>query len=293
LRIASAESQVHGVPLDDIAFHEVGALDSIIDIVGAAVCLDLLKPQRITAGTVELGGGTVRCAHGILPVPAPATLKLCSGMPVHTGGFDREMTTPTGAAILASCVDEFAASSSFREITSAYGIGVRQFDKPNVLRLSWREEDEYGDWIHEELTLLETNIDDLSGEELGFAMERLFDAGALDVTMTPCIMKKSRPGTTLQALCKNDALPSLHRMFFNLAAIGFKETKVLRHSLRREELTLRGEREFRVKRVFLDGGPLREKIEADDRAAFAKEKNISLAKAGEILYAGINNKEKK
>ncbi|MDR0389182.1 MAG: LarC family nickel insertion protein, partial [Spirochaetaceae bacterium] len=105
-RVAASESKVHGVPEDDIAFHEVGALDSIIDIVGAAICLDILKPERISSSAVELGGGTVHCAHGILPVPAPATLLLVQGLPVKTGGFDKEMTTPTGAAILASCVDE-------------------------------------------------------------------------------------------------------------------------------------------------------------------------------------------
>ncbi|GHU31141.1 hypothetical protein FACS1894172_05540 [Spirochaetia bacterium] len=137
-RIAKAESEVHGVPVDNIGFHEVGALDSIIDIVGVAICLDILAPARITAGTVELGGGTVRCAHGELPVPAPATLILCRGMPVHTGGFNKEMTTPTGAAILASQVDEFVSEASFTELKTGYGLGTRKLDKPNALRVSWR-----------------------------------------------------------------------------------------------------------------------------------------------------------
>jgi uncharacterized protein (TIGR00299 family) protein len=140
-RIAAAESQVHGVPLEDVTFHEVGALDSIIDVVGTAICLDILKPDRITGTEIELGGGTVKCAHGILPVPAPATTILVKGLPVRTGGCDKEMTTPTGAAILASCVDAFITGpASFTEIRTGYGIGTRKMEGLNALRVSWREE---------------------------------------------------------------------------------------------------------------------------------------------------------
>jgi uncharacterized protein (DUF111 family) len=205
------------------------------------------------------------------------------------------MTTPTGAAILASCVDEFVDSASFREIKTAYGIGSRRFDKPNALRVSWREETagcETGtadDWLSEELVLLETNIDDLSGEELAFVMERLFEEGALDVTMTPCVMKKSRPAAILAALCEKEKLPALRRAFFQFAAIGFRETKVLRHSLRREEAELRGGfGTARIKRSFLDGKILREKIEAADRAALARAENISLAEADALIRGEIS-----
>jgi uncharacterized protein (DUF111 family) len=199
------------------------------------------------------------------------------------------MTTPTGAAILASCVDEFVDAASFREIKTAYGIGSRTFDKPNVLAVSWREEaaleaEKADDWLSEELFLLETNIDDLSGEELAFVMERLFEEGALDVTMTPCVMKKSRPAAILAALGSREKLPALRRAFFQFAAIGFRETKVLRHSLRREEAELRGGfGTARIKRAFLDGKILREKIEAADRAALARARNISLAEADALI----------
>lgn len=142
-RIAEAEAQVHGVKTEDAAFHEVGALDSIIDVVGSAICLDLLRPERITCGAVELGGGTVVCSHGVLPVPAPATRLLVRGMPVTAGAFDKEMTTPTGAAILAASVDEFIPpelpSGSFRELKTGYGAGTWRTKKPNLLRVSWRE----------------------------------------------------------------------------------------------------------------------------------------------------------
>ena len=200
-RIAEAESRVHGTAVDEITFHEVGALDSIIDITGAAVCLDMLKPDRITASEIELGGGTVQCAHGLLPVPAPATVLLLRGLPVKTGGFNREMTTPTGAAILAVSVDAFLVSGEssavFREIRTGVGIGTRKLDKPNILRVSWREEDTSLTplWNTESLTLLEANIDDMTGEALGFLMEKFFEAGALDVAFIPLLMKKSRPGT--------------------------------------------------------------------------------------------------
>jgi uncharacterized protein (DUF111 family) len=142
-RIAAAEAQVHGVKVEDAAFHELGALDSIIDVLGSAICLDLLRPERVTCGAVELGGGTVNCAHGILPVPAPATRILVRDMPVTTGAFDKEMTTPTGAAILAASVDEFIFPDPppgfFRELKAGYGAGAWRFEKSAPLRVSWRE----------------------------------------------------------------------------------------------------------------------------------------------------------
>jgi uncharacterized protein (TIGR00299 family) protein len=294
-RIAGAESQVHGIPPEDIAFHEVGAMDSIIDIVGAAVCLDILKPDRVTCGEVELGGGTVTCAHGVLPVPAPATLILCRGMPVKTGGFDKEMTTPTGAAILAASVDEFTLSGSFTCLRTGYGIGARKLDKPNLLRVSWREERDAAvpapaeaGIIAEELILIEANIDDMSGEELGFLMENLFEAGALDVTLSPCVMKKSRPGTVVSVLCPPDKTGILRRtMFRRSSAIGFRETVVRRLSLKREERPVTSAfGTGRVKTVFWEDAPLRSKIEYEDRAKVAREQGVSLADAERIMEEG-------
>jgi uncharacterized protein (TIGR00299 family) protein len=291
-RIAGAESKVHGVPVEDIAFHEVGALDSIIDIAGAAICLDILGPEKITAGEIELGGGTVKCAHGILPVPAPATQLLVRGLPVRTGGFDKEMTTPTGAAILASCVDEFITGPvSFREIKTGIGIGGRKMDKPNMLRVSWRETggvQEAGPWTEENLTLMEANIDDMTGEELGFLMERLFDSGALDVSFSPCTMKKSRPGVVVSVLGRRDSLDTLRETFFRQSATtGFRETAVNRLSLRREEKTIPGPSgEAREKTVFLGGERLGSKIEFEDRARLARERGVSLKEAGRLIRGG-------
>jgi uncharacterized protein (TIGR00299 family) protein len=283
-RLAEAEATVHGVPADEVTFHEVGALDSIIDVVGAALCLDALAPDRVTASPVELGGGTVRCAHGELPVPAPATLLLCKGMLVTTGGFDKEMTTPTGAAILASCVGAFGTAARFTEISTAYGVGSRQMDKPNVLRASLREEADgtagrgAEPWLTEYLVQLEAAIDDMTGEALGFFMDCLFEQGALDVTLSPCVMKKSRPGTIVAVLCREERLARIREtMFTRSETIGFRETLVKRLSLRREEQVLTGDfGTARAKTVFWGDAPLRAKIEYDDRARVARERGISL-----------------
>ncbi|MDR2534440.1 MAG: nickel pincer cofactor biosynthesis protein LarC [Treponema sp.] len=288
-RIAEAEAQVHGAAEEDIGFHEVGALDSIIDIVGTAICLDLLKPDRITCGEIELGGGTVACAHGVLPVPAPATLVLVRGLPVKTGGFNKEMTTPTGAAILAASVDAFVRTSSFTEIKTGYGIGARKMEKPNVLRVSWREEQAASaleePWQTEELVIIEANIDDMTGEALGFLMERLFEAGALDVTFTPCVMKKSRPGTIVSVLGSPEKLSNLRRTMFQYSAtIGFREIPTRRLSLSRKESSITSDfGEVRQKTVFWGEKPLRTKTEYEDRSRIACEQGISLEDAERLL----------
>jgi uncharacterized protein (TIGR00299 family) protein len=277
----------------------VGALDSIIDVVGSAVCLDILRPERITCGEVELGGGMVLCAHGLLPVPAPATMILVRGMPVTTGGFNKEMTTPTGAAILAASVDEFipsgVSSGMFRELKTGYGIGTRRMERPNLLRVSLREScgisaagpESSGSapWKTEALVLLETNIDDMTGEALGFLMERLFEAGALDVTMSPCGMKKSRPGTIVSVLGSFAGLEALRVCLFrHSTAAGFREIPVNRLSLARTEDWIRGDfGEARRKTLCYGDKPLRSKIEFEDRSRLARERGISLEEAEKLI----------
>ena len=296
-RIAEAEAQVHGKAVDDVAFHEVGALDSIVDIVGTAICLDLLKPERITCGAVELGGGTVQCAHGELPVPAPATLLLVRGMPVKTGGFNKEMTTPTGAGILAASVDAFVEAGAFREVKTAYGIGQRKMEKPNLLRVSWREEAdaiagaEAALWQTEKRTVLEANIDDMNGEELGFLMENLFDAGALDVWFTPVTMKKSRPATKVSVLFGAECADAVRKTVFERSTtIGFREFSVDRLSLKREQDEINGTfGKASYKTVFYNDIPVRSKIEYEDRARVAREKGVSLRAAGDLIRGDFGN----
>jgi uncharacterized protein (DUF111 family) len=199
------------------------------------------------------------------------------------------MTTPTGAAILASVVDEFISRARFTEIKTAYGIGTRKLEKPNVLRVSWRGEAENSagarPWKTEELVLMEANIDDMSGEALGFLMEELFGAGALDVSYIPCVMKKSRPGVILRVLCSSVNLDSLRRLMFRKSStIGFREIPVSRLCLPREEQTITGDfGQARRKTVFFEGKPLRSKIEYGDRARVAREKDVSLEEAERLI----------
>jgi uncharacterized protein (TIGR00299 family) protein len=304
-RIAEAEAEVHGVSPDEVTFHEVGALDSIIDVVGTAICLDMLGPDRITAGPVELGGGTVRCAHGILPVPAPAVLALVRGIPVTAGGFNREMTTPTGAAIIAASVDEFVTQCAFTEIRTGCGIGTRRMERPNLLRVSLRETPPVfppapaaamspgagqppGGVLCEELVLIEANIDDMTAEALAFLMERLFASGALDVTITPCLMKKSRPGSIVAALCSRDKLDALRDAMFRYSStIGFREIPSRRISLARATGKLSGGfGSAGTKEVYYNGKLLRSKIEYEDRAAIARARGISLPEAERLIENG-------
>lgn len=197
--IAEAEAKIHGKTPLEVHFHEVGAVDSIVDIVGAAICLEALHVEKIIASKVELGGGFVKCAHGIIPIPAPATLAILKNIPITLGRVNFETTTPTGAAILATNVEVFDAKLDFSVEKIGYGLGERTFEIPNVLRVMLGNMDE-SSLLHNEI-LLETNIDDMSPEILGYAQERLFEAGALDVFTTAIVTKKNRLGVKLSVLC--------------------------------------------------------------------------------------------
>lgn len=197
--IAEAEAKIHGKTPLEVHFHEVGAVDSIVDIVGSAICLEALHVEKIIASKVELGGGFVKCEHGIIPIPAPATLAILKNIPITLGRVNFETTTPTGAAILAVNVEVFDAKLDFSVEKIGYGLGERTFEIPNVLRVMLGDMDT-SSRLHDEI-LLETNIDDMSPEILGYAQERLFEAGALDVFTTAIVTKKNRLGVKLSVLC--------------------------------------------------------------------------------------------
>jgi hypothetical protein len=200
-RIAAVEARLHGVTVEDVAFHEVGAVDSIVDIVGAAAALSWLKPSRITSRRVPLGGGTVDTAHGRLPVPAPATLELLAGAEVEPGG-DSELTTPTGAAILAASVSGYGAMPAMRVLGVGWGAGDRELaDRPNLLRVVAGVRPELADAASDEVAVVEANIDDMNPELCEPLLEALFAAGAVDAWFTSIVMKKSRPALTVAALC--------------------------------------------------------------------------------------------
>lgn len=203
-RIGEAEAAVHGMSIDQVHFHEVGALDSIADIVGSAIGLDWLNIDEFTARSVPTGQGTIKAAHGLMPIPTPATAALLKGVPLAASSIKTELTTPTGAAIMSTLVTRWLESPVMRIEQIGYGAGTKDFaEQANVLRLfvgtslSSSSEAKYE---HDEVWLLETNLDDVSGEVIGYCMERLFFAGALDVYTTPIQMKKQRPGVMLSVL---------------------------------------------------------------------------------------------
>ncbi|HPT21786.1 MAG TPA: nickel pincer cofactor biosynthesis protein LarC [Bacteroidales bacterium] len=204
LKIASAEASVHGVPVDHVHFHEVGAVDSIIDVVGAAICYNALNVEGVHVSTVELGSGFVMCDHGKLPVPAPATAEIIKGIPVKKGGVDFEATTPTGAAILSVLGTDFSTGSLLKIEKTAYGVGQKDHpDVPNLLRVFLGEATAKTEPGHEAL-LLECNIDDMNPEFFEYISEKLFRAGVSDVYFSNIIMKKSRPGIVLSVICETE-----------------------------------------------------------------------------------------
>ena len=208
MKVAEAEAKVHGKPLYEVHFHEVGAVDSIVDIVGAAICISHLNVDKIMSSSIELGGGFVKCAHGIIPVPAPATVEILKGIPVKLGAVPFETTTPTGAAILAVNVCEFKDNNNFIVNKIGYGIGNRDTEIPNVLRVMLVEENnltdtnkvENEDSVFQEI--VECNIDDMNPELYEYIIDKLFNEGALDVYLTPIIMKKGRPSVKISVLCE-------------------------------------------------------------------------------------------
>ncbi|GAB4221841.1 MAG: nickel pincer cofactor biosynthesis protein LarC [Spirochaetales bacterium] len=279
--LAEAEGKIHGKSPEEVTFHEVGAIDSIVDIVGSAIGLEALQVDKILCGPLELGGGMVQCAHGTFPVPAPATMEILRGVPVRMGGVPHEATTPTGAAILKGMVHRFVPSVNLQIEKIGYGIGSRDGDVPNVLRICLGEgyleqdrQDFEGEGLESEtLYVLETSVDDMSPELYESAMEELFEAGALDVYFTPVVMKKSRPAVVTTVLCREDSLPTVRKaLFLHTTTLGIRETAVRRYRLdRREVLRDTPWGKVRVKQAFYQGGLLREKPEMEDLKALSRK----------------------
>lgn len=277
--VAEAEAKVHNISKQQVHFHEVGALDSIADIVGAAICLDYLKVDKVMASSIQLGGGTVKCAHGIMPVPAPATAEIVKNIPVKTGLVNHEATTPTGAAILVAIVDEFTDSISFPIQKTAYGIGQRDHEVPNVLRVYLLETaNETADVSTETASLLEANIDDMNPEHYDYLLEQLLQAGASDAWLTPIIMKKSRPAVQLSVLSPVKLVSQLKQLIFtHSTSIGLREYSVQKSMLRREERIVQTTLgPVRIKQSFFNGQRVRWKAEAEDCRQLASQHKLSL-----------------
>jgi uncharacterized protein (TIGR00299 family) protein len=264
-RLGEAEAKAHGMPVERVHFHEVGAIDSIVDLVGAAAAIEFLAPERLTCGPVNLGSGRVRMAHGEVPIPAPATAELLRGVPVF-GGPGGELTTPTGAVILAELVDEYVELPAMILEGVGYGLGRKDLPThPNALRLL-RGRSIIRDQTRAEVMVIEAEIDDLPGEGFGFLMERLLEAGALDVYFTPVQMKKSRPGILVTLLCRRPKLEELAGILLTESgSLGCRYHAASRFEAEREILevpTAFGT--VRIKRARLDGRPLAAAPEFED-----------------------------
>jgi pyridinium-3,5-bisthiocarboxylic acid mononucleotide nickel chelatase len=280
-RLAEAEAAVHGLPVEKVHFHEVGALDSIADIAGAAIGFDLLGIEHFTSRSVPTGSGMVQCAHGLMPVPAPATARLLTGVPLAPTTIKTELTTPTGAAILTTLVTEWTDAPAMTVHRLGHGAGKKEFlEQPNVLRLyigeasRERERPEEADQIW----VLETNLDDLPAEVIGYCYDLLLSAGALDVFSTPIFMKKNRPGALLSVLATEDALPALEEILFReTATFGIRRYPVRRHKLQRAPCTVETRwGPVRGKLGWLEGRPALFTPEYEDCARIAKQNGIAL-----------------
>ncbi len=239
-RLAEAEASIHGMPLDKVHFHEVGALDSIADIAGAAIGLDLLNVEKFTSRAVPTGSGMVKCAHGLMPIPAPGTAELLKGVPLALSSIKAELTTPTGAAILTTVVSEWVETPAMTIERIGHGAGRREFvEQPNILRLFVGEANGAPIAVAngleaDEVWLLETNLDDLEAEVIGYCSETLLAAGALDVYCTPLLMKKNRPGVLLSVVAAALDVSLLEAILFReTTTFGVRRSRVQRHKLRR------------------------------------------------------------
>ena len=237
-RLGEAEAKVHGTTIRKVHFHEVGAVDSIADIVGAAVAWDLLGVDRIAASPVPTGRGTIEIAHGRVSIPAPATAELLQGIPIAESQVEAELTTPTGAAILATLVDTFGPLPAMTVARIGYGAGQRYLaEQANVLRLFVGETSNVT--TSDQVWVLETNLDDISGEVIGYATTRLWEAGALDVYTTSIQMKKNRPGVLLSVLCPPEKIDTIEQILFReTGTLGIRRYSVSRHKLERRAHTV-------------------------------------------------------
>jgi uncharacterized protein (TIGR00299 family) protein len=291
MRVAEAEAKVHNIPIEKVHFHEVGALDSIADIVGAAICQEYLEVDEIHASPVQLGGGFVKCAHGMMPVPAPATAEIVAAIPVKSGLVQYEATTPTGAAILAATVDCFSERMELTIVKTGYGIGQRDGEIPNVLRVYLAEGSPKlaEDVEEEEAVMLECNMDDMNPEWYSHVSELLFEAGAADVFMTPIVMKKSRPGHMLSVLCMRDAADQMKEILFKeTASIGLREYSVKKSMLRREMIRVQTSfGEIEVKRSYYDGRVVNEKPEFEQCRRLAGEHSVTLEEIRKEVYKNL------
>lgn len=291
-KIAEAEARVHGKGLYEVHFHEVGATDSIVDIVGAAICFHRLGVDAIWSSPIELGGGFVKCAHGLMPVPAPATVEILAGIPTTRGAVKSEATTPTGAAILAVMAKQFTSQPELLMEKSAYGVGHRDTEIPNLLRVHLAEvADVKRGYTVMPARLLQCNIDDMTAETLGLTMDLLLENGAMDLHFTPIVMKKNRPATSLSLLCSVEDEERFKRLLFqHTTTLGVKSLP-----LEKSELERRFERidtplgSVNIKKALLDGKVIRSKPELEDCRELSRIHGIPVGEVYRQVWGGMQS----
>jgi pyridinium-3,5-bisthiocarboxylic acid mononucleotide nickel chelatase len=294
MRVAVAEASVHSIPVNEVHFHEVGAIDSIIDIVGAAICYKSLKIDAVHASVIELGGGMVKCEHGLLPVPAPATAEIIKNIPVKKGGVDFEATTPTGAAIISTLASVFNSSIPFTIEKTAYGVGHKDHPEvPNLLRVFVGEVAETSDPGHEAL-VIECNIDDMNPEFFEHISEKLFQAGASDVFLANIIMKKGRPGIVLNVICETGLSEIIKGILFTESTtLGIRSFTFRKDTLVRKFETLNTiYGPVSVKRSFYKGKEVSSKPEFDECRRIASEKDLPVKEVYNVILTEIKKEGK-
>jgi uncharacterized protein (TIGR00299 family) protein len=296
-RLGEAEARVHGVPVERIHFHEVGAVDAIVDVVGACIGFELLQVERFVASALHVGSGTVEMAHGRFPVPPPAVAELLRGAPVYSTDIVGELVTPTGAAIVAAVCEEFGALPRMSIEATGYGAGGREYKNfPNVLRVLVGESDKAEETPsgvsrqgEEELLMVETNVDDVSPQVLGHLMERALELGALDCFFTHVQMKKNRPGVLVSILCRPSDSEAMHGLLFaETPTLGVRSSAVRRRALERESVTV--ETEFgtiAVKVAQSAGRAVGATPEYEDCRAAARAHNVPLRVVQEAAMRGF------
>jgi pyridinium-3,5-bisthiocarboxylic acid mononucleotide nickel chelatase len=292
-RLGEAEAKVHNAPIEKIHFHEVGALDSIIDVVGAAICFELMGIERFVSSALHVGSGTVEMDHGRFPVPPPAVAELLKGVPFYSTDVIGELLTPTGAAIIKTVCEAYGQLPMMKLTSTGYGAGTRDYEKfPNVLRVMIGETDSYAG-TEQPLLVLETNIDDMSPQLFGHVMERAFELGALDCYVTPVQMKKSRPGLLLTLLCRpNEREKFMRLLFTETTTLGIRSYEVDRHALERETVSVETQYgPVNVKVARLGDSVVNVMPEYEDCRRAALEGNVPLRAVQEAARAAFKEVE--
>ena len=310
--IADAESKAHGMPVTQIHFHEVGTMDAVADITAVSLLINEIAPDQIVASPVHVGSGKVKCAHGILPVPAPATATILKGVPIYGGEIDGELCTPTGAALLKYFVNRFGPVPAMTTQAVGYGMGKKDFETANCVRAMLGETFDATSASDEDATCtgahgdtppdaasnddtpsvveLACNIDDMTAEQIAYAMDKLFEGGALDVFTVPAVMKKGRPGTVIHVLCRQQDKDEIVRLIFkHTSTIGIREYTVRRYELERSVKEIDTPYGVVRRKTSSGYGVTRVKYEHDDVARIADEKDISLADALALIEEAVSD----